>query len=136
MGVSVSESAFWDLVVQIDRGYEKLGSLENTKTAVVTEDPIQIHSERARRDRSGYVYLLEGDGCYKIGHARDPENRVETLKIQLPYPVHLVTFVYSEDRRGLEAELHEKFADKRLNGEWFDLSQNDVEEIEKMGDKT
>jgi hypothetical protein len=33
---------------------------------------------------------------------------------------------------GLERRLHERFADKRINGEWFDLSEDDVTFIREM----
>jgi len=32
----------------------------------------------------------------------------------------------------LESSFHEEFKDKRVQGEWFDLSEEDIEEIKKI----
>jgi hypothetical protein len=82
-----------------------------------------------RTARPGYVYLLGGGGYYKIGKAKDPQRRAETLAVQLPYSVELLHAIESGDYARAEEYLHERFAHKRLNGEWFDLSDDDVAEI-------
>lgn len=87
-----------------------------------------------RRPVPGYVYVLEGNDTFKIGRAKDPTKRSETLATQLPYPVELLCSVWSEDCKALEAELHERYASKRLNGEWFDLSPDDVAYIQGLGE--
>lgn len=92
-----------------------------------------IGPKTAKQPKPGYVYLLKGGGCYKIGKAQNPEKRSETLAIQLPYPVQLIHYIPAKDPRVYESELHEQFADKRLNGEWFDLSDEDVAYIKGLG---
>lgn len=76
----------------------------------------------------GCVYLLycEEFDAYKLGRSREPLQRHKTLQIQLPYPVRLIHVARSEDYRRTETELHEAFADQRLNGEWFKLDTSDV----------
>jgi hypothetical protein len=100
--------------------------LRQRTQSAMTRDRLLPHTTKKHTSRFGYVYLLEGDGCHKIGRAKDPTKRTEQLAVQLPYEVNLVCAIASADYAKLEAELHNHFAEKRLNGEWFDLSQEDV----------
>lgn len=87
----------------------------------------QIKRSKARR-RTGYIYVLESDdGYYKIGQTGSLQNRVKALKIQLPFKVHLLHRVAVSDPSAAERQLHQRFKDRRMNGEWFRLSQEDVE---------
>lgn len=84
---------------------------------------------------SGSIYLLKGNSCnkyYKIGKAQDPISRTDTLTVKLPFEVELIHTVKSDQHSKLESFLHRKFSDKRVNGEWFDLNQDDVEYIKNL----
>lgn len=87
---------------------------------------------RKPQPKEGYVYLLHGGGAFKIGKAQDPSKRIRQLEIALPYPVQTVATVPTDDARALESKLHKRFKDKRLNGEWFDLSAQDVAYIKGL----
>lgn len=77
--------------------------------------------------QSGYVYVLKSDsGHYKIGKTTDPKNRRETFGIKLPMEVEYIVLIQSSNHHRLEATLHEQFKHKRINGEWFNLSHNDL----------
>lgn len=80
----------------------------------------------------GYVYLLHSNGVYKIGHAKDLTRRMMQISPVMPHEVELVHAIKCENMVGLESELHQQFADKRLNGEWFNLSAEDVEYIKHL----
>lgn len=84
------------------------------------------------KDKSGFVYLLKGDDCYKIGKSKEPKTRTERLAVKLPFEVELVHTVESNRHSKLEKFLHNKFSDKKVNGEWFDLDKKDVEYIKNM----
>ncbi len=88
--------------------------------------------EPTRKPKKGYVYLLEGGGHYKIGRAKNPHNRSETIGTQLPYPVTLIHVVECADYEDYERSLHRRFAEKRLHGEWFDLSPEDIAYIQGL----
>lgn len=84
-------------------------------------------SEAARWARAGYVYLLVAEtGEHKIGFAREVSSRVCRLGTQTPYRLALVHSFYADDARGAEKELHRRFKSKRIRGEWFALSAEDV----------
>jgi Meiotically up-regulated gene 113 len=77
---------------------------------------------------AGYVYLVKHGSRreYRVGSTDDPIRREGELRIQLPerlLPVHVIT---TDDRFGIEAYWHKRFAAKKLNGDWFDLDARDV----------
>lgn len=80
-----------------------------------------------KKDTHGFVYLIKSGDAYKIGKSKNVSSRVETFSITLPHPVELIHTVEREDYDKAEQELHERFAPKRMNGEWFNLSEEDVE---------
>ncbi|MGB0431639.1 MAG: GIY-YIG nuclease family protein [Bacteroidia bacterium] len=75
-----------------------------------------------------FIYLMKNfqNGYFKIGESNNPEYREKTLQAQEP-DIKLIEAWLAPSR--VEKELHKKFADKRLRGEWFNLNENDVEEI-------
>lgn len=85
------------------------------------------------RNSLGWVYLLRSsDDVYKIGRTRDPKNRIRTFSVKLPFDVEYEHLVRCDDMYAMETELHQRFADKRLDGEWFILTDNDVEYIKSL----
>lgn len=84
----------------------------------------------AAPDRPGHVYLLASElGPHKIGRAKEVGERLKTLAIQLPFDVSLAHHFPADDCVAAEAYLHGRFAEKRLRGEWFRLTEEDVEWI-------
>lgn len=78
------------------------------------------------RARSGHIYLVEGQNCYKIGKSVDVPTRAGAFTLQLPFPIQLIHSIPTSDMVWAEAYMHRTFAHCRMNGEWFDLSPDDV----------
>jgi hypothetical protein len=84
---------------------------------------IQDVDYRAANIRAGYVYVISnlgsfGDSIVKIGMTRrlEPLDRVRELgdaSVPFRYDVHALFF--SDDAVGIEAKLHERLADRRVN---------------------
>jgi hypothetical protein len=72
------------------------------------------------------TYLMKDffRGFHKIGKSINPQVRERTLQSEVP-TIELV-HVIDED---IEKHLHEKFSAKRIRGEWFNLSNNDLNYI-------
>ena len=77
------------------------------------------------------LYRDETNGYHKIGISNKPEYRERTLQSEKPtiallcakeFPTRIIA-------EAIESALHKAFEDKRLRGEWFDLSDKDVMEI-------
>lgn len=104
-------------------------------TERITQPPTYEYTpgSKKRKVTPGYVYLVQSPtGAYKIGKAKDPSNRQKTFDVKLPFEVEFIALIQSDDMRKLEAELHAQFADKRVNGEWFNLTPEDVEYIKGL----
>lgn len=77
-----------------------------------------------------WVYFIQDQaGATKIGFSADPSFRRATL--QTGHPEHLMLIRAIGHRsegsaRRAERELHERFEHRRLEGEWFDLSDRDL----------
>jgi hypothetical protein len=79
-------------------------------------------------DKPTFIYVMidKNTGYYKIGKSVDPKHRERTLQSEKPTIEMLYVFsAKSSD----EKKLHEIFKQKRIRGEWFDLSGSDVQLI-------
>jgi len=70
----------------------------------------------------GWVYFLRfgADGPIKIGCSADPIGRALDLNVAAPVELVLLGALRSTNAKHEEAELHERLADCRIRGEWFE----------------
>jgi len=81
-----------------------------------------------------YVYIIhaEGTNFYKIGVTKDLEKRLSAINNTSPYRCYILYKIEFKERKKafeLESKVHNKFDNKRLNGEWFELSSNELERV-------
>lgn len=82
----------------------------------------------------GYVYLIHEyhKYSYKIGKAKNVENRLRIFNVKLPFEWDLVHTIPSKDYHATEKLLHEAFKAKRIKDtEWFELDETDVERFKR-----
>jgi hypothetical protein len=104
------------------------------------EVELNTEQEKARRLREkmtpkppnpSFIYLVldERTGCIKIGRSKTPSARERTL--QSENPAHRMLFVHPADA-DLERHLHRQFAEYQVRGEWFRLSEAQIESIKRL----
>jgi gas vesicle protein len=75
------------------------------------------------------VYFIGNDkGQIKIGYSKDPPSRLSALQTASPHPLKLLAL--KPGGADVEAELHTKYSNCRLEGEWFQLTDELQVEIE------
>lgn len=91
--------------------------------------------QRKPRSLAGYVYVVKSlhpAPLYKIGRSNRPDKRTELFGIEVPFDIEVMHTIQTDDMYALESELHAKFADKRVRGEWFNLSADDLTVISEL----
>lgn len=74
----------------------------------------------------GYVYLICSAKKYKIGFSKAALNRASVVSNLSPEGGEIIHLIRTDDMRGIEAYWHNRFVEKRGNGEWFALTAADI----------
>ncbi|MBF4510467.1 MAG: GIY-YIG nuclease family protein [Aeromicrobium sp.] len=90
--------------------------------------PVEQDHSAAESDAGefGFVYLMKSGKYYKVGRSVCAEKRAYEVRLVLPEEVVLVHKIKTDDPAGIEAYWHHRFRNRRLRGEWFDLTAQDV----------
>lgn len=129
---SKSEKEQLALQKQIDELQAKINENEKQKNEL---------DYRIENSTAGYVYIISNIGSFgknvlKIGVTRrlEPMERVDELgSASVPFKFDVHALIFSYDAYKLESELHDKFADKRINKmnsrkEYFNLSIDEIKD--------
>ena len=81
----------------------------------------------------GFVYLLKHGtrNDYKIGKTLNPLRREGEIRLQLPEKIKPIHYIETDDPAGVEAYWHNRFKDKRKEGEWFSLLADDIKSFKR-----
>lgn len=78
----------------------------------------------------GCVYFFRHVGLspVKIGYSENesPINRFNQFKTYAPFGSEILGFIQTYNASELESNLHKKFTSKRLFGEWFEITEEEV----------
>lgn len=104
---------------------------------------------KRQNGKAGTVYVISnlgsfGPNVFKVGMTRrlEPKERVDELgDASVPFEFDVHSFIFSEDAVGLEAKLHERLANFRVNKinarkEFFRVSLDDIERLVQEIDPT
>lgn len=112
----------------IDETYETLRRESEARRLAERLKEKALRESETKIAKGGFVYLMQDTslGYHKIGFSTNPQFRERTLQAQKP-TIQLEHYWKGTWR--IEQSLHEKFMPKRIRGEWFDLSSEDIAEI-------
>lgn len=85
----------------------------------------------------GHVYLITNDyNHYKIGVTKgDVSKRIRQLQTGNSERIELVNSYESDNYNHIERWLHRKLFIKRLEGEWFELTESEVLDFKSNCDR-
>lgn len=108
-----------------------LGNVVSKRDSISPErlNPMEVIGEPTIGPKAGVVYVLKSAYGYKVGRTSKVPNRMRSFGVHLPFAYCILMCVWFEDCHVAEARYHERFAEKKINGEWFDLSSNDLDTI-------
>ena len=83
-----------------------------------------------------YLYIMKdnSNGYYKIGISNKPEHRERTLQGEKP-TIEMINnkkFAKRKIALSIEKSLHQTYSAQRIRGEWFDLNDEDIEDISSI----
>ncbi len=102
----------------------------NDKHEWICEDCIQKQAVEEIAMKTAFVYLMKNtrNGFIKIGFSKNPKFREKTLQSEEP-EIELLASI--EGTIDLEKELHARFSAYRIRGEWFRLSEFEIEDAKQ-----
>lgn len=101
------------------------------------EEDFSVASENGDSKKKRGVYFIKADsGLTKIGKTTNLQNRLSALQTSSPCVLTLEWFIETDSEESLEQELHGVFDEKRVRGEWFLLSNDDLNWVKKLNRKT
>lgn len=106
------------------------------KGVVVSNGNVKRNYRNEPKDTGGFVYVIyfddtSGKRFFKIGIARDYNNRLGGHQSSLPFKINTAICYFCENMREEEKILHEFYKEFNIRGEWFDLNKHQLIEIKE-----
>ncbi|MBD3304734.1 hypothetical protein GF339_00120 [candidate division KSB3 bacterium] len=93
------------------------------------------------QEKANQVYIIQmtmqdasqdSSPVYKIGISNAPGKRLQALQTSSPFPLSLVHTFVAEPAEEAERVLHAKYQAHQLNGEWFQLLPEHIQELKHI----
>lgn len=93
--------------------------------------PIEVIGQASTGVKAGVVYVLKSAYGYKVGRTRNIPSRMRAFGVKLPFIYTIPLCAWFDDCHEAERHYHRMFESKRINGEWFDLDDTDLQLIKR-----
>lgn len=77
------------------------------------------------KEAEHYIYIIKGKEYYKIGYTTNYKKRIKQYKTHNPN-VNTICLVKTPKAFELEGYYHDLYKDKNVDGEWFNLTEEEV----------
>ncbi len=75
-----------------------------------------------------YLIGIPDEGLYKIGYTtRNIDKRIDEVQTGNPKKIEMIELFETKHHVKLEGWMHRLYAPKRLEGEWFELTSEDID---------
>jgi len=81
---------------------------------------------RAKSKKTNLLYIFKCKNNYKIGITYNIKARIRNLQVGNPYLISEMYAFKVKHPKAIEALINDEFKNKKLLGEWFELSENDI----------
>lgn len=114
--------------IHLDVPTKKINEI-NEKYIKLSQEKIS-QSTKQKVENHGYVYVIKSEIGYKIGRSITKKRPEKLSEVLLPIEMKIVLMVKVKDYIESEAILHGIYDEKRIKGEWFKLTDDDIYRIE------
>lgn len=127
-------SAYYLIFVAIESGPVSKSVFDKTQNLPLND--IERNLLERKLKQFTYIYLIKDNktGLIKIGKSRNPYERLKQLVRQdtlLPESNDFILLRAWASEEYQERALHRQFINQRIRGEWFNLSSDDIQNIER-----
>ncbi|TCI92705.1 GIY-YIG nuclease family protein [Tenacibaculum sp. M341] len=91
---------------------------------------IQIIEDEAHKNPGVYVVNINKTNKYKIGFTKNLKARLQAFRTAIPFKLTLTYYIETKHYVSLEKLIHNQFKNSRRKGEWFELEQKELTELE------
>ena len=89
-------------------------------------------SQRITTNTSVYAIRMVGTQYVKVGKTSNINNRLDDLTIGSPYDLEVLFNIDTFNIGKIEQRVHKMLHDKHVKGEWFELSNTDIDSTKKF----
>lgn len=110
------------------KAYQALQEAEE-KEMIANHDRLESERIAGPKDASkisGFIYIIKAKNIYKIGRSQHFESRVNVYRTENPFKTTVIFQKKVDGYVEVEKDLLDMFKDKRVKGEWFKLSKEDI----------
>lgn len=105
---------------------------EEYKDSLIPEGFTKVSS---KKNNPSYLYVIKAGKYYKIGYTSKLESRMKSIQTGNYNKIELIKKFFLYNYSEVERVLHEEFDEGRKVGEWFDLSEDDLNYIDAYIDE-
>ena len=112
-----------------DEQIEEMNDFNYKQSMKELEKELAVRSSNSKKKKPGCVYFI---GCnetgVKIGFSTNVKGRLKSLNISSPYTLSLIDTIECSNYEQVEKWAHEYFAPRRMNSEWFDITEKEIKD--------